>query len=95
MFADFFSSKTSGVTERTDFAVLGGRLIEFVVRENPAARGITLNVNHSRGLVATVPPRCAPGELTAFVLAKEKWILGKLDYYACFANPRQPKEFFE
>ncbi len=95
MFADFFSSKTSGVRERTDFAVLGGKLVEFVVRENPAARGITLNVSHSRGLVATVPPRCAPGALTAFLLAKEKWILNKLDYYASFPNPKQPKEFFE
>lgn len=84
MFGDFFTQK---VMERTDFAVLGGRLIEFVVRENPAARSITLSVNHSRGLVAVVPPRCPPGELTAFLLKKEKWVLAKLDYYADFPKP--------
>ncbi len=88
MFNDFFSSRAAAVKERRDFVVLGGdRLIEFVVRESPSARGITLSVNHSRGLVATVPPRCPPGELTAFLLKKEKWLLAKLDYYADFPKP--------
>ncbi len=69
--------------------MLGGRLVEFKVRESPSARGITLSVNHSRGLVATVSPRTPPGELTAFLLKKEKWILGKLDYYADFPKPER------
>jgi predicted metal-dependent hydrolase len=88
VFKDFFQPTT--VKERKDFAVLGGEggcLVEFTVREREGARGITLSINHSRGLVATIPPRTPPGELTAFLLRKEKWILAKLDYYASFPKP--------
>jgi len=86
VFNDFFRSPAAA-KERRDFVVLGGRLVEFVVRESPSARGITLSVTHGRGLVATIPPRCPPGELTAFLLKKEKWLLAKLDYYADFPKP--------
>ncbi|MEM0475721.1 MAG: SprT family zinc-dependent metalloprotease [Candidatus Norongarragalinales archaeon] len=85
---NFFGSRAARAAERKDFVVLDGdKLVEFTVREREGVRGITLSVNHSRGLVATIPPRTPPGELTAFLLKKEKWILAKLDYYANFPKP--------
>jgi len=71
-------------------ALLGGRVIPYVVKRSSQARRMRIEIRNGTGLTVVIPRNCKLELVDEMLAAKTRWILDKYDKYV--GTVRSPEE---